>query len=178
MDETDLSTKRAQTREDTRLSQADVDQGRPGSDQGAPCEGTPAPVGVTVESAASRVGPVQSRQTYADLRKPSGRGRSGPVSVSFLDRPEWVHPQVAYAVNRKVGSAVERNLLRRRMRSILRERPTRLPAGAYLVRCGTDGPALDFHELKVAMSQAIEKATARVTDGRSASVDTSPGARS
>ena len=107
------------------------------------------------------LGPIRSRRTYADLRKPSGKGRSGPVSVSFVGRTGWTRPEVAFAVSRKVGGAVERNLLRRRMRSILRERSSGLPSGAYLVRCDPAGAALDFHELKVAMSHALDKATSR-----------------
>jgi hypothetical protein len=47
------------------------------------------------------------------------------------------------------------------MRAILAEQAAELPIGAYLVRSGPDGPSLDFHELKVAMSQALEKATNR-----------------
>jgi ribonuclease P protein component len=81
------------------------------------------------------------------------------MTVSYLERPDWDRSEVAYAVNRKVGSAVQRNLLRRRMRAILAERAAELPIGAYLVRSDPDGTRLDFHELKVAMSQALEKAT-------------------
>jgi ribonuclease P protein component len=161
MDETDLSTQRAQARQDTRLSQEDVDQGRPGCHQGPPCEGTPAPVGVTVPTPDRvGVGPIRSRQTFADLRRPTGRGRSGPVAISFVERSDLDRPMVAFAVNRKVGNAVVRNLIRRRLRAIVTETPG-LRAGAYLVRCDPTGPSLDFHELKVAMSQALEKATNR-----------------
>ncbi|MGA2836889.1 MAG: ribonuclease P protein component [Acidimicrobiales bacterium] len=87
------------------------------------------------------------------------------MSVSFLARPDWSRPEVAYAVNRKVGSAVQRNLLRRRMRAIVSDRSGELPVGAYLVRSGPTGPSLDFNELKVAMSRAIEKATSRPHPG-------------
>jgi ribonuclease P protein component len=68
---------------------------------------------------------------------------------------------VAYAVNRKVGNAVQRNLLRRRMRAIVSEQASELAIGAYVVRSGNDAPALEFNELRVAMSQALEKATIR-----------------
>jgi ribonuclease P protein component len=160
MDEADLSAQRAQARKDTRFSQADVDQGRAGSHQGAPGEGAPAPVGVTTGPyRRAGVGSIRSRGTFADLRRSSSRGRCGPLSVSFVDRPDWDRPQVAYAVNRKVGNAVQRNLLRRRMRAIVSERAQELPVGAYVVRSTTEGPSLDFNELKVAMSQALEHAT-------------------
>lgn len=165
MDEADLPTQRAQTRQNSRLSQADVDEGRPGRDPVAPGEGAPAPVGVTPDASGRSprhgVGPVRSRETFVDLRRSSSRGRSGPVSVSFVDRPDWDRPQVAYAVNRKVGNAVQRNLLRRRMRAIMSEQALQLPVGAYVVRGGREGPTLEFNELKVAMSQALEKATSR-----------------
>ena len=81
------------------------------------------------------------------------------MSVSFVDRPDWPRSEVAYAVGRKVGNAVERNLLRRRMRAIASDRARGLPVGAYLVRCGPETKALQFNELKVAMSQAFEQAT-------------------
>jgi ribonuclease P protein component len=82
--------------------------------------------------------------------------------VNFVDRPDWDGREVAYAVNRKVANAVGRNRLRRRMRAIVAESAADLPTGAYLVRIGPEGPALEFHELKVAMSRAIEKATKQV----------------
>jgi len=107
------------------------------------------------------IGPVRSRSTFADLRRSTAKGRSGPVSVSFVDHPDWDRSQAAYAVNRKVGNAVRRNLLRRRMRAIISGQADTLPTGAYVVHSGPDGPTLHFDELKVAMSQALEKATNR-----------------
>ena len=165
MDEADLSTERAQTRQDARFPEADVDQGGPGGHPVAPGEGTQAPVGVTappvVRPRRPGIGPVRSRETFAELRRSSWRGRSGPLTVSFVQRPDWDRPQVAYVVNRKVGNAVQRNLLRRRMRAILAEQSGDLRIGAYVVRSSPGGPALEFNELKVAMSQALEKATNR-----------------
>ncbi len=66
---------------------------------------------------------------------------------------------MAYAINRKVGNAVVRNRLRRRLRAIMAEQAASLPAGAYVVRTGPAGSSLGFDELKVAMSRALEKAT-------------------
>jgi len=41
------------------------------------------------------------------------------------------------------------------------EQAAGLPAGAYILRSSPAGPTLEFNELKVAMSQALEKATSR-----------------
>lgn len=182
MDETDVPTQRAQARQDARVPQEDVDEGGPGRDPGAPCEGAPAPVGlipVPRSGAVARtVGPIRSRRTFEDLRRPSGRGRSGPVSVGFVDRPRWDRSEVAFAVGRNAGNAVQRNLLRRRMRAIVAECADELPTGAYLVRGGPGGPALDFDELKVAMSRALEKATRGTPRRPLVGVDAATGADS
>jgi len=169
MDETDVPAQCAQARQDARLPQADVDQGRSRGDPVASCEGAPAPVGVTrARPAGSRVagvGRIRSRRTFAELRRPTGRGRHGAVAVAFLDRPGWERSEVAYAVNRSVGNAVRRNRLRRRMRAIVAEWSDGLRPGAYVVHGGPEAPALEFRELRVAMSRAIEKATNRAPSG-------------
>jgi len=105
------------------------------------------------------IGPVRSRRTFGALHRTSCRGRSGPVSVSFVARPEWIRSEAAYALNRKVGGAVVRNRLRRRMRAILGEQAVGLPVGAYLVKSSPAGAALEFDELRMAMSRAVEQAT-------------------
>ncbi len=68
---------------------------------------------------------------------------------------------MAYAINRRVGNAVVRNRLRRRLRAIRAEQASARPVGAYVVRTGPGGSQLGFDELKVAMSQALERATGR-----------------
>lgn len=132
-------------------------------------EGAAAPVGVirrqNGQLTSAGLGPVRSDRTFEALRRSSCRGRYGPVSVSFVARPEWSHCEVAYAVNRKVGGAVVRNRLRRRMRAVLAEWVTTLPTGAYVVRSGPDGAALDFDELRTAMTRAVEGATNRPAPG-------------
>jgi ribonuclease P protein component len=106
-----------------------------------------------------RVGAISSRRTFEAIRRSSFRGRSGPLSVSFLQEDSWSRSEVAYAISRRVGNAVVRNRTRRRLRAIISELAPFLPTGAYVVRVGPEGPALDFNELKVTMRQALEKAT-------------------
>ena len=172
MDETYLSAERSEAGQDARIPQADVDQGRPGRDSGTSGERSPTAVGVITAGTRSprstvRIGPVRSRQTHEALRRSSSRGRSGPLSVAFVANSSWSGAEVAYAINRRVGIAVVRNRLRRRLKAIMAELGPSLPTGAYVVRTGPEGPSLSFEELKVAMSQAVEKATRRPLGGSS-----------
>jgi ribonuclease P protein component len=82
---------------------------------------------------------VRDRRTFQELRRRGRRVRSGTVSVTMLapspltgDEP----PRVAFAVSRKVGTAVVRNRLRRQVRAYLGEvrsvDSARFPSGAWL----------------------------------------------
>ncbi len=159
MNEADVPTERAQAREDTRVPQADVDQSRSRGDQGAPGERAAATGRLTGGSGSRACRSIRSRRTFDQLRRSDRRGRCGPLTVSYLDEPTWDRPQVGYAIGRRVGTAVVRNRLRRRLRAIVNEQAPDLPAGAYMVLSGPGGPRLRYDELKVAMSQAVEKAT-------------------
>lgn len=61
---------------------------------------------------------------------------------------------MAYAIGRRVGGAVVRNRLRRRLRSIVSAAALR--PGAYLVGAGPEAAALEFGELQAVVSQALQ----------------------
>jgi ribonuclease P protein component len=77
------------------------------------------------------------------------------VSVAFVPAPAGeapAHPCVAFAIGRRVGPAVVRNRLRRRLRDEVGVlvRAGQVPAGAYLIgltpaAAEVDGPALRGH---------------------------------
>lgn len=82
---------------------------------------------------------------------------------------------MAIAAGRKVGSAVQRNQLRRRIKAIflalVREGNPTLPLGAYLVIARPPVAACDFSELRASLGDALamiprarEKADARQED--------------
>jgi ribonuclease P protein component len=62
--------------------------------------------------------------------------------------------RVAFAIGRRVGGAVVRNRLRRRLRSVCAE--LRLPAGEYLVSVVPDAADLPFAELQAVVTAAFE----------------------
>jgi len=84
---------------------------------------------------------VRDRGTFEALRRRGRRTRRGPVTVTYVPvetggegAPGGV--RVAFAISRRVGNAVVRNRLRRRLRTVMarldRSEPG-LAAGAYLL---------------------------------------------
>lgn len=63
---------------------------------------------------------VTRRRTFAELRSEGRRVRHGSVRLSFVPL-DTDRPQVAFAIGRKFGNAVERNRGRRRLRAAFAE---------------------------------------------------------
>lgn len=97
---------------------------------------------------------IRDAGTFDALRRRGRRSRRGPVTVTFLADGS-THPRVAYAIGRRVGPAVVRNRLRRRLRGVLQERAAALPAGALLVSAGPEAVALSTEELRAAVDGAL-----------------------
>ena len=66
-------------------------------------------------------------------------------------------PRVAYAIGRKVGGAVERNRLRRRLRAIVWQLAPSLRPGAYLIGVAPEGAHLSVGELRSTVTRAMDK---------------------
>jgi ribonuclease P protein component len=63
---------------------------------------------------------------------------------------------VAYAVGRKVGGAVSRNRVRRRLRaSVALHRTYLQPGAAYLVGAGREAATVSFAELDAAVGELL-----------------------
>ena len=65
---------------------------------------------------------------------------------------------VAYAIGRKTGSAVVRNRLRRRLRSLFDEQLNLIDQGFYLVKVEGPGRDLTYDELRVHLQRSLERA--------------------
>ena len=65
---------------------------------------------------------------------------------------------VSYAVSRKVGGAVVRNLCRRRLRSIVAEVSASLIPGTYLVSLNPEARGLSFAELRERVIKTMRRA--------------------
>ena len=151
MGEADLSTEHSQTSKEPRLPPPDVDPGGPGRSQGTASEGPSQAVGLTWR--------IRDRTTFARLRASSTRSRMGPITVTFVHDEVGKPPRVAYSVGRKVGNAVVRNLVRRRLRAIVDDAAPRLASGAYLVSAGPRTADMTFDDLRSAVGGALDRMT-------------------
>ncbi|MUH51436.1 MAG: ribonuclease P protein component, partial [Actinobacteria bacterium] len=75
------------------------------------------------------IGRFRGRASFERLSRTGSRARAGVLWCTFVLDPHVTPPQVAYAIGRAVGPAVSRNLLRRRLRSLLQQKYAHLPAG-------------------------------------------------
>jgi ribonuclease P protein component len=117
------------------------------------------------------IGRVRHRATFTDLRARGVRAASGPITVTFapaIPPADAGRVLVAFAVPRRVGNAVVRNLLRRRLRAIFAAADgDRAAPGAYLVSIRPGAPDLSFRELSEHVDRALTE-TARRARGRPA----------
>lgn len=128
------------------------------------------------------VGRIRERATFRALARPAGRGRSGPVSVSFTPVGDDGRPRVAYAIGRRHGNAVQRNRLRRRLRACVQtavhEAGSPLAGGSYLVRADPTASELTAPDLARRVREALERAsTPRPSPAGSPSGTGRPGDR-
>ncbi len=107
------------------------------------------------------------------MRASGVRVRRGPLSLTFLDDDPVGPPRVAFAVTKRVGSAVVRNRVRRRLRAIVadlaRGGDGRVPSGALLIAAGPDATRRDPDELRndvVTLLDALETRRHRIREDR------------
>ena len=111
------------------------------------------------------VGRVHGRNAFLAFRRSRQRVRRGPITVTFVPSASDDRARVAYAIGRKVGGAVVRNRLRRRLRAVVGQLGPDLPPGAYLVGATAEAVPLSFGELQTIMSEAVQ---ALAADGKRA----------
>lgn len=102
------------------------------------------------------IGRVVERRVFARLRSEGARRRVGPLSIVCLNE-ETGSASVAYALPRRLGSAVERNRVRRRLRAILRNEVEALAPGWYLISVSPPGASASYDELRGWVLTALER---------------------
>jgi ribonuclease P protein component len=119
-----------------RVSAPDVDSGGTGHPESAPRQGSRPPVGLIW-----RVG---DRATFQALRS-ARRARRGLLTVAWAEDGVAGPPRVAFTVGRRVGPAVARNRVRRRLRELARR--SELPGGAWMVSASAGASSVPFSVL-------------------------------
>ncbi|MET1001697.1 MAG: ribonuclease P protein component [Acidimicrobiia bacterium] len=77
------------------------------------------------------------------------RRRRGALTVTCAPVEGGGPPRVAYAVGRRVGTAVVRNQVRRRLRAVVQAEASDLaPAHAYLVQASPQAASCTYSELQ------------------------------
>ncbi|TMM18149.1 MAG: ribonuclease P protein component [Actinobacteria bacterium] len=111
-----------------------------------------------VDGAMAPGGPwrITDRATFEALRRSSCRVRRGPITISFVRDEPGSTPRVGYAIGRRVGGAVHRNRLRRRLRAIAFELGPHLQPGAYLIAAAPAAAGLSYGELRTIVSESFE----------------------
>jgi ribonuclease P protein component len=108
---------------------------------------------------------IRDRATFAALRD-GRRGHAGPVRLTWVpDAEAGTPPRVAFAVGRRVGSAVERNRLRRQLRAVIAGLAPDLAPGAYLIAY-RGGPGAPFADLAHQVAAAARTAGALAGERR------------
>ena len=92
---------------------------------------------------------LRGRRAFADLAQRGRTVRSGPLRVRYLAASDGLF--VGYAIGKKVGPAVVRNRIRRRLRAAVDQLDRRggvlLPSTAYLLSAGPEAATCSFAEL-------------------------------
>ncbi len=102
---------------------------------------------------------IRDRATFEALRRHGQRSRRGHITVTFVAAADDSVPRVAYAVGKRVGGAVVRNQLRRRLRAVVAEASPSFAPGAYLVVAGREAAALPYEDLKAQVTAAMTSAS-------------------
>jgi ribonuclease P protein component len=106
---------------------------------------------------------MRGRASFLDVRHNGVRSRAGAISVAFVPRDDGGPARVGYAVTRRVGRAVVRNRLRRRLRAALSElirvNSTTLRGGLYVITPTPAAIGLSFPELRDTLAAALEKSS-------------------
>ena len=147
MGEAHVPTEPAQARQEPRVPASHVDAGRPGHPQGSSPQGPSQAVGL--------IWRLRGRQTFVALRRSGRRSQRGPVTVTWAPVHPTEPPRVGFAVGTRVGGAVQRNRLRRRLRAIATEVAGDLAPGAYLIGTAPEAAVLPFRELRTIVSDLL-----------------------
>jgi len=109
---------------------------------------------------------ISDRSVFTAIRTSGQHVRSADLRLRYLPGTTGEIPQIAYSISRKVGSAVTRNRIRRRLRALLSEHFNTLEtappvgAGVIIVLPGAaDRTFTELHDQVQELMKKVEKST-------------------
>lgn len=103
------------------------------------------------------IGRIPRRVGFAPFRA-SRVVRESSLSLRLVTDPAAGGVRVAFSTPKRIGSAVERNRIRRRLRELMRARAERLPHGWYLLQADVGSVDNDWGQLGTTLDRALERA--------------------
>ena len=151
MREAHVPTQQPEAQEDPRFPAPHADARRPRGAEGPAGSGPQAPVRL--------IWRVRDRATFDALGRVPVLRRNGLWLRSVRTGPQDSPPRVAYAVGRRIGNAVQRNRLRRRLReAVLVARCELEPGRAYLLGARPETVAMPYRELVDTLEHLLRSA--------------------
>jgi ribonuclease P protein component len=102
---------------------------------------------------------LRRRQDFAHVVRRGRRASRGPLVVHALPSSDG-QPHIGFVVGKAVGNAVTRNLVRRRLREVLRVRLAVVDGSSVVVRALPGAALASFDELGTAVDAALAKVVA------------------
>jgi ribonuclease P protein component len=147
--EAHLSAEKPQASQEPRLPSPHGHSGRSCDPQGAPSP--------WADSSICLIGKVRGRSSFQAFRTTRQRTSIGPIRIAYVSDDAVSGPCVAFAIGRRVGGAVVRNRLRRRLRSVLGELAPQMEPGSYLVSTSPAAAQSSYDDLRATMTAVIDK---------------------
>ena len=99
---------------------------------------------------------------FAEVRARGIKFRAGALALVYLPGDE-PGVRLGMSIPRKVGKAVVRNKLRRRIKAIFRDQVSSIATGSYVLLAYPQSAALDYHQLSEIVTSLTVRASRAVS---------------
>lgn len=102
-----------------------------------------------------RIGRISQKSDFQRLAENGKRSRSANFVVVFVEDETMSMPAVAFSIPKKLGKAVVRNRIRRRLRAVVSELVDQVPLGLYLIQARNGSAEVGVQQLRTTLAGLI-----------------------